>query len=1799
MVNDIAVQDFVNAIKEQPTDTNTTYNATVSRVDNEGVVWVNLYGSDKETPTASTSTEVKRGDTVTVNWRNNKLYIGGNYTNPSAGVDTVKPSVEYVSELINKDITVNSINAASGYIGELESKNIKAEDISADHAMIQELDVESMSAATAYIRDLTSENITAEDIAADHATVSTLDSTYATINELHSDYAEIDLANVNNAWIENGAMKKAEVFDENVFDLSGDHATISRIDASKINVANLNADNLIVRRINGQPVVGGYTLISPSSSGYASKNPRALGWYEFVNAQFVLSTDTTVDMTKAYYQTGNEVSLYDQTYIDGMKNSLQQQIDGAVETFTGSVVPTLTNYPYNEWYNTSVTPVHDERAKHVGDIYYVINSSLDEDGYCYRFAYDNTTHAYSWVLIKDSDVTKALSDISDLQTFESNTTSWMEETDEGLVTIRQNYTTLSGTVDKTVKESIQLWFTKANTTAPNKPNSTTYPNGVTDTSTAGNGWRVVVPAWNVSYPNYFYCWQYKFVDGTFGWSNVVRDIAMGETQGMSRDAKNTADNALPASTFETFESTTFAEIVDEVDEQSTTMTNMTTRLGLNTDGTGANTDIVAKESALEQTVDGISTRVGKTETKLIGMYATSSTAAGTAAKVATITPTLPSGATWELGTGTIITVKFTNANTTSSPTLNVNSKGAKAIKTYANGNLSEAEYKWAAGSTFTFVYNGTNWLMQDSSVSVRMNSNETSISQTADSIISLASGNTTYTKPDGTTATSAIGTTVNQTANNVLIKATRTGATTAEQQAGGTSAAALINVAPDTVKIAANHVEITGTAVFDAVNNDDSASAAMLNSNIEIGGRNILAGTVAAVSKATTSTSGYVTQSLYYTPNRKTLSDLGYVVNDEVTLSFDWKITNATTYGNARIEWCGYKDSSNQDVYLAPLINPFATFSSSNTYGHVNTTVKLTATTVNAKRLLVRIDNSNLTLTISNLKLEKGNKATTWTPAPEDALSKSVPIYGRTNSSTAPTASALPTVIITNTDDTGTTAPSSNGNGWTKMHMSRICSSNANYKYLWTCNQLISAGGYLLGHTDIVADNGTTVINGDEITTGTISADRLNIAGTITAINNNTTTTINGGKIATNSISANRLRIGDYTNYITANENDAESIKVAGNLSIVDGWLYKNNTESNAWLSAARSRWANIGDKYRITGTVKMANTGRVQILIYSRNTDESSINSNGTGWIAYNTANSELNINSIITIAHSSFANCAKCNVAIVLRDSSDNNSVGYCKNMQCERISDAQVGGTNILRRTENITISGTFWPDYGWYKNGTGTVTTGVSISDSPIPTITKAVQLTATTANTDIGFAQGGVPLHKGLVTQSVWAKGTAGDKIILQPVWASGDSAVTETGRMSFTIADGEWHRYTYTKEVLYDHPAMSAHPSDSNLAANAGYVYLNTPTVGHTLLVVGDKLEYGEKATEWTSGEDDYITSIDEAGIRIHPSNTLNNSAVINANGMEIFKGGTTSAYSVAKYGDTARVGKLSGGNVYVDAETVNIKDGSTVLSTFTSSGAELGKNSDTASIKMCADKFTIKGSYSSTISSNDTFVATINNEHTGLWKILQLKSGGLLGLTDFNGNKTAQLSAEGAQVITEYDETDGNSILIFVIDEDTSEETRLLISPNTFTFDGGNIKNLYGYNDTVTYKPNLYIGTTGIIRRTTYVVDNTSSKRFKHDIKDITNPALDPHLLYDIEVKQFRFNEDTEASRKGIDLIGFIAEQVEEVYPIAVDYDENGQVETWREHYIIPPMLKLIQEQHEQIDGLTKRIEALERNNK
>ena len=110
--------------------------------------------------------------------------------------------------------------------------------------------------------------------------------------------------------------------------------------------------------------------------------------------------------------------------------------------------------------------------------------------------------------------------------------------------------------------------------------------------------------------------------------------------------------------------------------------------------------------------------------------------------------------------------------------------------------------------------------------------------------------------------------------------------------------------------------------------------------------------------------------------------------------------------------------------------------------------------------------------------------------------------------------------------------------------------------------------------------------------------------------------------------------------------------------------------------------------------------------------------------------------------------------------------------------------------------------------------------------------------------------------------------------------------------------------------------------------------------------------------------------------------------------------------------------------------------------------------------------------------------------------------------------------------------------------------------------------------------------------------VQGSSSKRYKHDITDQIDDNLDPHKLYELPMKQFVFNSDHPlqyADMDGQTLPGFIAEDVAEIYPSAVIRDEKGQIENWDERRIIPGMLKLIQEQHDEIEDLKARLEKLE----
>ena len=76
---------------------------------------------------------------------------------------------------------------------------------------------------------------------------------------------------------------------------------------------------------------------------------------------------------------------------------LQNQIDGAIETWFYDGVPTLSNAPAIGW------TTDKDKKTHLGDLYYD-----NKTGKAYRFAKEGST--YNWIIIKDTELTKALED---------------------------------------------------------------------------------------------------------------------------------------------------------------------------------------------------------------------------------------------------------------------------------------------------------------------------------------------------------------------------------------------------------------------------------------------------------------------------------------------------------------------------------------------------------------------------------------------------------------------------------------------------------------------------------------------------------------------------------------------------------------------------------------------------------------------------------------------------------------------------------------------------------------------------------------------------------------------------------------------------------------------------------------------------------------------------------------------------------------------------------------------------------------------------------------------------------------------------------------------------------------------------------------------------------------------------------------------------------------------------------------------------------------------------------------------
>lgn len=302
---------------------------------------------------------------------------------------------ELIAKKVDADwVKANTVQAETIVSINNDLENIRNNYLKSNVAEIRYATIDDLNVANAKITDLKANMLTAD------------------IADLN--YAKVDFANVIGQVVGTSLIKDGAVTNEKVQNLSANKITSGTIDASKITVTNLNADNITVGTINGKRIGNGSINLDKLSEEVPTKE-----------------------------------------YLDKVQDELQGQIDGNIETFTKTEIPTLNNDPAVNW-TDNVT-----RKKHIGDICYVVNPASSADGYSYRFADTGTLEApnYEWVLIKDSDVTKALQDIiningeiTGIKNFNVEVSSWKTDTSEELSSLKKRTTTIE--TDYSTKQDV-------------------------------------------------------------------------------------------------------------------------------------------------------------------------------------------------------------------------------------------------------------------------------------------------------------------------------------------------------------------------------------------------------------------------------------------------------------------------------------------------------------------------------------------------------------------------------------------------------------------------------------------------------------------------------------------------------------------------------------------------------------------------------------------------------------------------------------------------------------------------------------------------------------------------------------------------------------------------------------------------------------------------------------------------------------------------------------------------------------------------------------------------------------------------------------------------------------------------------------------------------------------------------------------------------------------------------------------------------------------------------------------------
>jgi predicted nucleic acid-binding Zn-ribbon protein len=232
---------MVNADNPKENTDNTVYGTV--KVYSDGTKAVVLDGSNIATP-FETVTDAEDGDRVTVTIRNHKAVVTGNLSSPAARTDAVKTNSEKIGEfntVLSNKVDTDELDAQVGRINTLESDNatikqkLAASEGEFKEIKTKQLEVEEkVTAAEAEIKTIKSDKIDAAVVESEYTKTKVFDALAGTVGTLNGDFS-----NFKNTTTEKLDAQSADIDELNTKKLNSEDADLkyANIDFTNIGKA--------------------------------------------------------------------------------------------------------------------------------------------------------------------------------------------------------------------------------------------------------------------------------------------------------------------------------------------------------------------------------------------------------------------------------------------------------------------------------------------------------------------------------------------------------------------------------------------------------------------------------------------------------------------------------------------------------------------------------------------------------------------------------------------------------------------------------------------------------------------------------------------------------------------------------------------------------------------------------------------------------------------------------------------------------------------------------------------------------------------------------------------------------------------------------------------------------------------------------------------------------------------------------------------------------------------------------------------------------------------------------------------------------------------------------------------------------------------------------------------------------------------------------------------------------------------------------------------------------------------------